>query len=105
VQQLLVEGGVLLQAASSRTRPFSPFLTTGVGYLRHLNDGRTLVETGSAYYVGGGLYYVRAASRPRRLKATGLRADVRALFMHKGVAPDSDWRPAPAVTAAFFVRF
>ena len=105
VQQLLVEGGVLVQAAGSRVRPFAPFVTAGAGYLRQLNDGRTLVETGSSYYLGGGLYYARFLSGPRRVKATGLRADVRALFMHNGVAADSDWRSAPTVTAAFFVRF
>ena len=92
VTQILVEGGVLAQPRRWRTRHVSPFVVAGLGYLRQLNDGRTLVETGSSYYVGGGLYYVRTAARPGRVKATGVRADVRALVLHDGVAPDSDWR-------------
>jgi hypothetical protein len=105
VTQILVEGGVVATPPPWRTRHVSPFVTAGIGYLRQLNDGRTLVETGGSYYVGGGLYYVRTSTRPGRVKATGLRADVRALGLHHGVAPDSDWRAAPAITATFFMRF
>ena len=56
-------------------------------------------------YVGGGLYYVRASSRARRLKATGVRADVRGQILRDGVAPDAESRVALAVTAAVFTRF
>jgi len=105
VTQVLVEGGVLATPPPWRTRHVSPFITGGIGYLRQLNDGRTLVETGSSYYVGGGLYFLRTPARPGRLKATGIRADVRALVLKDGVAPDSAWRAAPAITATFFMRF
>jgi hypothetical protein len=105
VTQILVEGGVLAQPRRWRTRHVSPFVVGGLGYLRQLNDGRTLVETGGSYYVGGGLYYVRTSARPGRVKATGVRGDVRALVLHNGVAPDSDWRPTAAITATFFMRF
>jgi len=105
VTQILVEGGVLAQPGRWRTRHVSPFATAGLGYLRQLNDGRTLVETGGSYYAGGGLYYVRTSASPERVKATGVRADVRALVFHDGVAPDSDWRPAAAITVTFFIRF
>ena len=56
VTQILVEGGVVATPPPWRTRHVSPFVTAGIGYLRQLNDGRTLVETGGSYYVGGGLY-------------------------------------------------
>ena len=105
VSQILVEGGVLALPPRWRTRHVSPFAEAGLGYLRQLNDGRTLVETGGSYYVGGGLYYVRTSARPGRVKATGVRGDVRALVLHNGVAEDSDWRPTAAITATFFVRF
>lgn len=105
VSQFLVEGGVLAQLRRWQAGRVSPFLTAGIGYLRQLNDGRTLVETGQAYYFGGGVYYVRAAARPRRLKATGVRADLRALFLRDGVAPDHTVRGAPAITASVFARF
>ncbi len=56
--QFLVEGGIVAQVPMRRATSVRPFLTAGIGYLRQLNDGRTLVDTGSDYYVGGGLYYV-----------------------------------------------
>lgn len=105
VTQFLFEGGVQARPARWTRGRLSPFLTAGLGYLRQLNDGRTLVETGRAWYLGAGLYYERAATHPRRLKATGIRADVRALILRGGVAPDDTWRRAPAITAALFARF
>lgn len=103
VAQFLVEGGVLHDFR--RRGRWSPFAVAGAGYLRQLNDGRTLIETGTSFYGGGGLYYVRESARPRRLKATGVRVDARAQFLRGGVAPDSSIRVVPAVTAAFFARF
>ena len=103
VTQFLFEGGLL--AAGRRRGPVTPFVTGGAGYLRQLNDGRTLVETGRSYYAGAGLYYVRASAHPRRVKAIGARVDLRAVFLRDGVAPDSTIRGVPAVTAALFARF
>jgi hypothetical protein len=105
VAQVLVEAGVLAQPGRWRMGKTSPFITAGLGYLRQLNEGRTLVETGRSMYVGAGLYYIRASTRPRRLKATGVRADVREQIMRDGVAPDSNAHPALAFTATAFVRF
>ena len=105
VTQFLVEGGLQARPARWAHGRLSPFVTGGMGYLRQLNDGRTLVETGRAWYFGGGLYYERAATHPRRLKATGVRADLRALVLRDGVAPDDTWRGAPAITASVFARF
>lgn len=103
VSQILVEAGVVRELR--RRGRLTPFATGGVGYLRQLNDGRTLIETGTSFYGGAGLYYVRESAHPRRLKATGVRADVRAEFLRGGVAPDRSTRVVPAVTAAFFARF
>jgi hypothetical protein len=105
VRQFLVEGGVVARPDRWRSGPLRPYVTGGVGYVRQLYDGRTLLATGRAYYVGGGLYYERSSTRPSALKATGIRVDVRALVLTDGVAPDSGGRPAPAVTAALFARF
>ena len=105
VTQFIIEGGLLAQLRQWRTRRFAPFATGGIGYLRQLHDGRTVVETGRTYYIGGGLYYVRTSASPRRVKAIGLRTDVRALILKNGVAPDSEARTTPAVTATLFVRF
>ena len=105
VTQFLVEGGLQARPARWTRGRLSPFVTAGMGYLRQLNDGRTLVETGRACYFGGGLYYERAATHPRWLTATGVRADLRALVLRDGVAPDDTWRGAPAITASVFARF
>lgn len=105
VTQFLLEGGLLARPARWTRGHLSPFVTAGVGYLRQLHDGRTLVETGRAWYFGGGLYYERVATHPRRLKATGVRADLRALILSGGAAPDDARRGAPAVTASVFARF
>jgi hypothetical protein len=105
VSQVLLEGGVLAAPRRWQKGHVSPFLTAGIGYLRQLNDGRTLVEDGQSYYVGGGLYYVRASAHPRRLKARGVRVDLRALFLHDGVSLDHTTRSAPALTASVFARF
>jgi hypothetical protein len=105
VTQFLLEGGIVAQPRRWQTRHLAPFVTAGFGYLRHLNEGRTLVETGRAGYVGGGLYYVRNSARPGRIKATGARVDVRAVLLRNGVSPDDTQRSAPAITAALFARF
>jgi hypothetical protein len=105
VTQFLLEGGAVVRPTGRQRTGFAPFLTAGAGYLRQLNDGRTLVETGRSYYFGGGLYYERATSGRRRLKASGLRLDVRALILQEGVAPDDTPRVTPAVSAGFFMRF
>jgi opacity protein-like surface antigen len=105
VTQFLFEGGVVLRPGAWRGRRLSPFLAAGAGYLRQLNDGRTLVESGRSYSVGGGLYYQLETSGDRRLKATGLRFDVRALILQKGVAGDDTSRVATAAFAGAFVRF
>jgi hypothetical protein len=105
VSQFLIEGGIVAQLRRWQRGRVSPFLTAGAGYLRQLNDGRTLVDTGQGYYLGGGFYYVRESAKPRALKARGARVDVRALALHGGVAPDDAYHWVPAVTASVFARF
>jgi hypothetical protein len=105
VTQLSVEGGMLLQPSRWQTRRLQPFAAAGVGYVRQMYAGRTLIEPGHELYIGGGLYYVRVSAHPRRLEATGLRVDVRGYLMRGGIAAETTQRSAPAVTAMVFVRF
>lgn len=105
VEQLVVEAGVLAQRSRWRDRRLQPFVTAGVAYLREMYEGRTLIETGSALYAGGGLYYVRASARSRHIRATGLRIDLRGQMRRGGVASSSNIHAAPEVTAGVFVRF
>jgi opacity protein-like surface antigen len=104
VKQFLVEGGVVAQASSWRARRFQPLLTAGVGYVRQLNEGRTLVQNGRDYYVGAGVCHMPPSARPGE-HVIGFRADVRALVLQKGVAEDTTPRVAPSVTASVFVRY
>jgi opacity protein-like surface antigen len=106
VAQLVAEVGVLMAPRQRRTvSRLSPFAIAGLGYVRHLNEGRTLVETGRELYAGAGLYYERASARSGRSKSTGLRLDARAIVLHGAVAPDAGSHVAAAITAAVFVRF
>lgn len=106
VGQILAEGGVLLTPFRRRSPArFRPFVIAGVGYVRHLNEGRTLVETGSEFYAGGGLYYERASARASRVKSSGVRLDARATVLRGGIAPGTGGHVAAAVSAAVFARF
>ena len=104
VTQIVVETGILAQRSRWRARRVQPFVTAGVGYLREMYEGRTLIETGSAVYVGGGLYYGGASARPRH-RAPGLRVDLRGYVRRGGVASTTMVHAAPELTATMFVRF
>ena len=105
VKQFVFDAG--LQTRLSRwERPWaSPFVSAGVGYLRQLNAGRTLVQSGQTAYIGAGLYYVEASRRLGRIRATGVRGEVRAVGLRGGVAPDHQVRLSPAVSASVFAWF
>ncbi len=105
VRQFMVEGGLVAHLRRWQAGALAPFVAAGAGYVRQLYDGRTLVETGTAYYAGGGLYYERLAARPGLVKSAGLRVDVRALFMKDGVNLDDATHVAPVLTAGAFARF
>jgi hypothetical protein len=85
--------------AGSRVRPF---VSGGVGHLRHLHEGRPLVATGRIYHVGGGVDYVlRTGDGP----VLGLRGDLRAALRTRGVFFDNGLHVSPAAAASLFVRF
>lgn len=105
LSQIAAEAGLRMQPRRWARRRWTPFVAAGVGYLRQMYAGRTLIETGSDAYAGGGLYYVRTSAHPRRLKASGLRIDVRGYVMRGGIASGTTLRSAPAVLASAFARF
>jgi hypothetical protein len=78
-----------------------PFVTGGAGYLRQLYDERTLVESGSIYYAGGGVrVWLRGGDGRKR--SLGIRSDVRATWRRDGVEFEEKTRVWPAVTAMIF---
>lgn len=80
-----------------------PFVAGGGGYLRQLYDERTLVETGSRYYAGGGVrYFFRGGDGTRR--AMGLHGDVRMVWRKDGVEFEGRTRRMPAVALLLFTE-
>jgi hypothetical protein len=105
VTQYVIEGGVLVAPAAWRSGRLEPFMTGGLGYLRQLNEGQTLVDTGSTVYGGGGMHYWLKRGGTGRIRSSGVRVDVRALLLGGGVAPGEGRHVIPTVGAAVFVRF
>jgi len=103
LQQYMIGGGATWYIPG-RSR-IVPFVTGGGGYLRQLHDRALLVETGTYYQVGGGVIYLLSSHPNRRLKASGIRADVRAVVFNDGAALDGGRHSAPAVAGSYFVRF
>jgi len=103
LQQYMIGGGATWYVPG-RSR-IVPFVTGGGGYLRQLHDRALLVETGTYYQVGGGVLYLLSSHQDKRLKATGVRGDVRAVIFNDGAAFDGGRHAAPAVAGSFFVRF
>ena len=106
IQQVIIEGAAIIKLTAWRPRPrVLPFVSIGGGYLRQLHDGKTLVETGQVYHVGGGAKLSRVSRADGRLKEIGLRVEGRVCIRSGGVALDDRTHAAAAVTAALFARF
>ena len=60
-----------------------PFIGGGGGYLRQLQEGGLLIETGRIFHVGGGVKYLFVRSPDRFVKGLGVRADAR-LYLREG---------------------
>ena len=81
-----------------------PFVSGGGGYLRQLYDERTLVETGSIYYAGGGVrYWLRGGDGQRR--SVGIRADARVQWRRDGVEFENKTRAMPVIGVHVFTEF
>jgi len=103
LQQYMIGGGATWYMP--RRDRIVPFVTGGGGYLRQLHDRALLVETGTYFQAGGGVLYLLSSHPGNRLKATGIRADVRAVILKDGVAFDGGRHTTPAVAGSFFARF
>lgn len=103
--QYVVEVGAVWQLPGLRVgRRIRPFVMAGGGYLRQLFDERTLVETGSVYYGGGGIrYWLRGGDGAAR--SIGLRADLRLQWRLDGVDFENRTRMMPVAAASAFVEF
>jgi hypothetical protein len=82
-----------------------PFVTAGVGYLRQLHEGRTVVEQGHFYYAGGGIKHWLMARNAGLVRGAGLRADARMYFMADGISFDDGPRSHAAISGSLFLTF
>jgi hypothetical protein len=99
--QFVVSGGVAWQLPWSLGPKAVPFVTTGAGYLRQLHEERTLVESGTVFYVGGGVrYFIRGGGTGRSI---GVRGDVRATWRTPGIDFEDKTRLFPTLTVLLFV--
>jgi hypothetical protein len=81
-----------------------PFVSAGLGYLRHLHESETLAETGFSWHTGVGANV--ALGTPRASGGGfGLRLDLRLVVLSGGAAPGDDFHAAPSVGASAYVRF
>ena len=81
-----------------------PFAVAGVGYLRQLHEGHTVIEHGEAYHVGGGVR-LPLVTRAGLVSAVGIRGEMRLYLLRRGVAFESGPRPHLAVSGGVFIRF
>lgn len=106
IDQYLVEGTIVIMldelGLGRRTVPFASF---GVGYVRQLHEGLTLIEQGHSYHLGGGLKHWLTARDRGRIRASGVRVDARLYLMSDGVSFEDGPRPLGAISGGFFVAF
>jgi hypothetical protein len=101
VTEFAIGGAILADLRPSAGGRARPFISAGAAHLRHLHEGRPLVETGETYHVGGGLDYLLR----QRGRAVGMRADVRAVLRSRGLLFDAAIHVSPAAVGSLFVRF
>jgi hypothetical protein len=95
----LLEGGVAAHLARWRKGASEPFVSGGIGYLRQLHDGHTLIEGGRTWYVGAGLRHRFNDDASSGLKSAALRVELRATILGGGSALDGATHIVPAVIA------
>jgi hypothetical protein len=105
IDQYAISGGVIVLIDELRLGGTTPFASAGAGYIRQLHEGRTLVEQGHSFHVGGGVKRWLFVRDRRRLKAAGLRGDARLELVSGGVAFDNRLRARGVLSGAFFVTF
>jgi hypothetical protein len=83
----------------------TPFLAAGAGYLRQLHEGRTLIEHGQVFTVGGGIKHRLGGSSSGSRRGAGIRADVEAWLLRDGITFEKDLRVVPVFGASLFYAF
>jgi opacity protein-like surface antigen len=82
-----------------------PFVSGGVGYLRQLHEGQTVVEDGHLVHAGGGVKHWLMTRDRGFISGAGLRVDGRLYLMSGGIAFEDGPRPHGAISGSVFVAF
>ena len=99
------EGSLVARLGRFGSARLTPLIAGGAGYFRQVQDGGVLVVTGRSYHVGAGADYRWRSTPQSRVRATGLRVDVRLLVQQDGLSDEGDARTVPTLGAWFYMRF
>jgi hypothetical protein len=106
IDQYFFEGSFVVMLDELRLgRRTVPFAAGGIGYLRQLHEGLTVIEEGHLYHLGGGLKHWLAVRNRGRIRAAGVRADARLYLLSHGIAFKDRPRPLGAISGSFFIGF
>jgi hypothetical protein len=105
VDQYVVDAAILVTLDRVRTGTIVPFASAGAGYLRQLHEGLTLIEEGIAFHLGGGIKHPFVSRDRGRLKAVGVRGDVRLYLLAGGISVRDRPRPHIAAAGSLYVGF
>jgi len=105
IQEFLIGGAALWYLPAPRLGDRARlFVRGGVAYLRDLENDGTLIVSGHAYELGGGVKIMLASRDSGWWKGMGARLDARAVVRQKGVAPDDNAHTSLAVGASANTR-
>ena len=104
IDQYFIDANVVWLLDRFRMRRIVPFVSGGAGYLRQLHEGRTLVETGQVYHVGGGIRQPLLTDFGF-IRTAGMRLHARLYVLTDGVQLEDRARTHGAISGAFFVTF
>ncbi len=105
IDQYQFDGALLVRLPELQMGRVLPFASAGAGYLRELHEGRTLVEEGRVFHVGGGVRYPLFARQAGVVKGAGLRADARLYLLSGATGLDDGPRAHGALSGSLFVTF
>lgn len=101
--EYVLEGGAMWRLASDARRRWIPFVSGGAGVVRHVHDGRALVEDAAEGYAGGGALYTFGPSST--VRRTGIRFDLRVQMLHGGLVEGAGVSSRVLASASAFVAF
>ena len=105
VDQYLIDGGALFMLEEWQFKRTVPFAAGGAGYVRQRHEGKTLIDEGHLFYVGGGVKRWWLTRRRGAVKTAGVRADARLYLLGGGVSIDDRLRRHGTLSGSVFVGF